>query len=61
MRFAFFGDVVGRAGRDALAEHLPALRRQLAKASAEVCDGLGAGRTAEIFLNLIGGRSGEQR
>lgn len=29
MRFAFFGDVVGRAGRDALAEHLPALRRQL--------------------------------
>jgi hypothetical protein len=30
MRLAFFGDVVGRAGRDGLAEHLPALRRDLA-------------------------------
>lgn len=30
MRFAFFGDVVGRSGRDGLAEHLPALRRRLA-------------------------------
>jgi metallophosphoesterase (TIGR00282 family) len=30
MKFAFFGDVVGRAGREALAEHLPALRRRLA-------------------------------
>jgi hypothetical protein len=29
MRFAFFGDVVGRSGREGLAEHLPALRRQL--------------------------------
>ncbi|HXU99693.1 MAG TPA: TIGR00282 family metallophosphoesterase [Caulobacteraceae bacterium] len=29
MRLAFFGDVVGRAGRDALAHHLPALRRSL--------------------------------
>src|ERR1700754_2084461 len=29
MRFAFFGDVVGRAGREGLADHLPALRRQL--------------------------------
>ena len=29
MRFAFFGDVVGRAGRDALAEHLPGLKRKL--------------------------------
>jgi metallophosphoesterase (TIGR00282 family) len=29
MRFAFFGDVVGRAGREGLAEHLPRLRRQL--------------------------------
>ncbi|TAJ70965.1 MAG: UDP-2,4-diacetamido-2,4,6-trideoxy-beta-L-altropyranose hydrolase [Phenylobacterium sp.] len=29
------------------------LRRKLAAASAEVCDGLGAGRTAEAFLNLI--------
>jgi metallophosphoesterase (TIGR00282 family) len=29
MRLAFFGDVVGRAGRDGLAEHLPALRRRL--------------------------------
>jgi metallophosphoesterase (TIGR00282 family) len=29
MRFAFFGDVVGRAGRDGLAEHLPGLRRRL--------------------------------
>src|SRR5262249_31107057 len=28
MRIAFFGDVVGRAGRDGLAEHLPALRRR---------------------------------
>ncbi|MGA9659356.1 MAG: TIGR00282 family metallophosphoesterase [Asticcacaulis sp.] len=29
MRFAFFGDVVGRAGRDALAEHLPRVKREL--------------------------------
>jgi metallophosphoesterase (TIGR00282 family) len=29
MRIAFFGDVVGRAGRDGLAEHLPRLRRRL--------------------------------
>lgn len=29
MRIAFFGDVVGRAGRDGLTEHLPALRRAL--------------------------------
>src|SRR5919112_2078299 len=29
MRFAFFGDVVGRAGRDGLSEHLPGLRRRL--------------------------------
>jgi 2',3'-cyclic-nucleotide 2'-phosphodiesterase len=30
MRFAFFGDVVGRSGRDGLADHLPDLRRRLA-------------------------------
>jgi len=30
MRIAFFGDVVGRAGRDGLAEHLPRLRKRLA-------------------------------
>ena len=29
MRFAFFGDVVGRSGRDALTEHLPDLKRRL--------------------------------
>jgi len=29
MRIAFFGDIVGRSGRDGLAEHLPALRRNL--------------------------------
>ncbi|HLK26558.1 MAG TPA: TIGR00282 family metallophosphoesterase [Caulobacteraceae bacterium] len=29
MRFAFFGDVVGRAAREALGEHLPGLRRRL--------------------------------
>lgn len=29
MRFAFFGDVVGRAGRDGLADHLPDLKRRL--------------------------------
>lgn len=29
MRLAFFGDVVGRAGRAAIVEHLPRLRRQL--------------------------------
>src|ERR1700709_927122 len=29
MRFAFFGDVVGRSGRDGLSEHLPHLKRQL--------------------------------
>ena len=30
MRFAFFGDVVGRSGRQAVSDHLPGLRRQLA-------------------------------
>src|SRR5215216_763723 len=30
MRLAFFGDVVGRSGREGLADHLPALRRRLA-------------------------------
>ncbi|ACG79594.1 conserved hypothetical protein [Phenylobacterium zucineum HLK1] len=29
MRFAFFGDVVGRSGREGLASHLPSLKRQL--------------------------------
>ena len=29
MRLAFFGDVVGRSGRDGLASHLPDLRRRL--------------------------------
>ncbi|WGM38016.1 TIGR00282 family metallophosphoesterase [Caulobacter sp. NIBR1757] len=29
MRIAFFGDVVGRAGRDGLSDHLPDLRRRL--------------------------------
>src|SRR6202051_388750 len=29
MRIAFFGDIVGRSGREGLAEHLPALRRRL--------------------------------
>ncbi|MBW8815705.1 MAG: UDP-2,4-diacetamido-2,4,6-trideoxy-beta-L-altropyranose hydrolase [Caulobacterales bacterium] len=33
------------------------LRRKLAAASAEVCDGLGAGRVAEVFLRLIAGRA----
>src|SRR4029453_11106856 len=29
MRFAFFGDIVGRSGREGLAQHLPGLRRAL--------------------------------
>src|ERR1041384_4544737 len=29
MRLGFFGDVVGRAGREGIARHLPALRRRL--------------------------------
>src|SRR5947208_16659064 len=29
MRFAFFGDVGGRAGREGLADHLPGLRKRL--------------------------------
>jgi hypothetical protein len=29
MRFALFGDVVGKSGRDGLADHLPGLRRRL--------------------------------
>jgi UDP-2,4-diacetamido-2,4,6-trideoxy-beta-L-altropyranose hydrolase len=33
------------------------LRRRLAAASAEVCDGLGAGRVAEAFLQLIAARA----
>ena len=34
------------------------LRRGLARRSSEVCDGLGAGRTAEIFLAMIAARAG---
>ena len=29
MRLAFFGDVIGRSGREGLGEHLPRLRREL--------------------------------
>ncbi|MGH7015878.1 MAG: TIGR00282 family metallophosphoesterase [Caulobacteraceae bacterium] len=29
MRFAFFGDVIGRSGREGLSKHLPDLRRRL--------------------------------
>ncbi|MDQ2860875.1 MAG: YmdB family metallophosphoesterase [Pseudomonadota bacterium] len=29
MRLAFFGDIVGRSGREGLVDHLPALRRRL--------------------------------
>ena len=35
------------------------LRRQLAGRSAEICDGLGAGRVAETFLKLIAARSSD--
>jgi UDP-2,4-diacetamido-2,4,6-trideoxy-beta-L-altropyranose hydrolase len=34
------------------------LRRRLARQSAEICDGLGAGRTAQAFLQLIAARAG---
>jgi len=34
------------------------LRRDLARKSAEVCDGLGAGRTAEALLALVAARAG---
>lgn len=33
------------------------LRRELARRSSEICDGLGAGRTAETFLTLIAARA----
>ena len=29
MRIAFFGDVVGRSGREGVVRHLPGLRRRL--------------------------------
>ncbi|MBS0362487.1 MAG: UDP-2,4-diacetamido-2,4,6-trideoxy-beta-L-altropyranose hydrolase, partial [Proteobacteria bacterium] len=35
-----------------------ALRRDLAAASAELCDGLGAPRVAEVFLKMIAARGG---
>lgn len=46
MRFAFFGDVVGRTGRRALANHLPSLRRDLSLDAVVVngenaCNGFG--------------------
>ncbi|WP_309606169.1 UDP-2,4-diacetamido-2,4,6-trideoxy-beta-L-altropyranose hydrolase [Phenylobacterium sp.] len=34
------------------------LRRRLAEASAGLCDGLGAGRVAEVFLKLVAARAG---
>ena len=33
------------------------LRKRLSEASAELCDGLGAGRVAEIFLKLVAARA----
>lgn len=55
MRILFLGDVVGRAGRDAVAEHLPALRERLAPdfvvVNGENAAG-GYGITGEICRNL---------
>ncbi len=48
-------------GFDAAAARLiaeEALRRRLSKASATVCDGLGADRVADAFLALVRGRAG---
>ena len=55
MRLAFFGDIMGRSGRHALAEHLPRLRRRLALdfvvVNAENAAG-GFGVTAKICEDL---------
>ncbi|TAJ50468.1 MAG: metallophosphoesterase, partial [Brevundimonas sp.] len=29
MRLAFFGDVIGKSGRDGISDHLPGLKRDL--------------------------------
>jgi UDP-2,4-diacetamido-2,4,6-trideoxy-beta-L-altropyranose hydrolase len=55
------GDPAFDAGFDRALRRLTTdtgLRRQLAAASAELCDGLGAPRVAETFLKLIAARSG---
>ncbi|HZZ33306.1 MAG TPA: UDP-2,4-diacetamido-2,4,6-trideoxy-beta-L-altropyranose hydrolase [Phenylobacterium sp.] len=55
------GDPAFDAGFDRALMRLTAdtgLRRQLAAASAELCDGLGAPRVAETFLKLIVARTG---
>lgn len=56
MRVLFFGDIVGRPGRLALAEHLPALRRDyqpdLLIANAENAAG-GTGLTPEVAEDLF--------
>jgi metallophosphoesterase (TIGR00282 family) len=57
MRIAFFGDIVGRAGRDAIADHLPRLRADLRLdfviANAENAAG-GYGLTEAIAKDLFG-------
>jgi len=56
MRLAFFGDIVGRAGRDAFITHLPGLRRKLeldfVVADAENVAG-GFGITEKIAADLF--------
>ena len=73
MRLLFIGDVIGRAGRAAIAEHVPALRRQLALdfvvANGEnAAGGFGITETiAQEFLNngvdcvTLGNHSFDQR
>ena len=55
MRLMFLGDVVGRAGRDAVYQHLPSLREKL-KPDIVVVNGENAahgfGITEEIYLKL---------
>lgn len=57
MRILFFGDIVGRPGRQALKELLPALRREHAAdvviANGENASG-GVGLTAETLRELLG-------
>jgi 2',3'-cyclic-nucleotide 2'-phosphodiesterase len=57
LRILFFGDVVGRPGRDILARRMPELRRSLA-ADAVIVNGenaaAGAGITAQICQEIFG-------
>ena len=56
MRLAFFGDVIGKSGRDGISDHLPGLKRDLGIIAALQLGALAFGVTRVVVLadNLTG-------